>query len=142
MSPFGFGEKKERGRGFSVLAAREMKQDPKNESGGGGREGRKLSSPPPPRSFTFPRSLLLNQTETLATQAIDRLDRHLDRSVRTNRLCVVTLAMIADYDPSAPRFQFYPNGCYCRGRPNGPKYHSSSRSSEHILRRLARQRQS
>ena len=45
---------KERPRnGFSVLAARETKQEPNNESGGGGGEGRKLSSPPPPRSFTY-----------------------------------------------------------------------------------------
>ena len=35
--PFGFGAKKDRGTGFSVLAAREMKQEPKNESGGRGR---------------------------------------------------------------------------------------------------------
>ena len=34
--PFGFGAKKDRGTGFSVLAAREMKQEPKNESGGRG----------------------------------------------------------------------------------------------------------
>ena len=40
MFPFGFGAKKDRGTGFSVLAAREMKQEPKNESGGRGR-GRK-----------------------------------------------------------------------------------------------------
>ena len=49
-----FGAKKDRGTGFSVLAAREMKQEPKNESRGRER-GRKvsfLSSPPPPCSFT------------------------------------------------------------------------------------------
>ena len=52
--PFGFGTKKDRGTGFSVLAAREMKQEPNNESRGRER-GRKvsfLSSPPPPCSFT------------------------------------------------------------------------------------------
>ena len=63
------------------MAAREMKQKPKNESGGGGGEGRVsfLSSSPLPallltpffvRSLTLvPRSLLLNRMETLATQA-------------------------------------------------------------------------
>ena len=35
--PFGFGAKKDRGRGFSVLAAQEMTQEPKNERGGMGR---------------------------------------------------------------------------------------------------------
>ena len=40
MFPFGFRAKKDRGTGFSVLAAREMKQEPKNKSGGRGR-GRK-----------------------------------------------------------------------------------------------------
>ena len=67
--------------GFSVLTAREMKRAPKNERAGRWR-GRKetfLSSPPLPalllaplfaRSWTLvPRSLLLNRTETLATQA-------------------------------------------------------------------------
>ena len=62
------------------MAAREMKQEPKNESGGRGREVSFLSSPPLPalllapffaRSLTLvPRSLLLNRTETLATQAM------------------------------------------------------------------------
>ena len=33
---FGFGAKKDRGRGFSVLAAQEMTQEPKNERGRGG----------------------------------------------------------------------------------------------------------
>ena len=33
------GTKKDRGRGFLVLAAQEMKEEPKNEGGGG--EGRK-----------------------------------------------------------------------------------------------------
>ena len=67
--------------GFSVLTAREMKQEPKNESGGRGR-GRKetfLSSPPLlalllapffASSLTLvPRSLFLNRIETLAKQA-------------------------------------------------------------------------
>ena len=74
-------EQKNRGMGFSVLIAREMKREPKNERAGRWR-GRKetfLSSPPLPalllapffaRSWTLvPRSLLLNRTETLATQA-------------------------------------------------------------------------
>ena len=48
--------------GFSVLAAREMKQEPKNERGRSGRFSKSrglsasvsfLSSPPPPRSFTY-----------------------------------------------------------------------------------------
>ena len=61
------------------MAAREMKQEPNNESGGRGREVSFLSSPPLSalllapffaRSLTLvPRSLLLNRTETLATQA-------------------------------------------------------------------------
>ena len=58
-----------------------MKQEPKNESGGRGKGSVSfLSSPPPRSSFTgaifraglktlVPRSLLLNRTETLATQA-------------------------------------------------------------------------
>ena len=76
--PFGFGVKKDRGAGFSILAAREMKLVRKSERGGRGR-GRKetlQSSPPLPRAFTcaifcaflVPRSLLLNRAETLATQ--------------------------------------------------------------------------
>ena len=40
--PFGFGEKKDRGTGFSVLAAQEMEREPKNERWGGGRKGKKL----------------------------------------------------------------------------------------------------
>ena len=32
MFPFGFGAKKDRGTGFSVLAAREMKQEPKSSN--------------------------------------------------------------------------------------------------------------
>ena len=61
------------------MAAQEMKQEPKNESGGRGRDVSFLSSPPLPalllapffaRSLTLvPRSLLLNRTETIATQA-------------------------------------------------------------------------
>ena len=75
---FRFRAKKDRGTGFSVLAAREMKQEPKNESGGRGRgRGRKetplpalLLTPFFARSLTLvPRSLLLNRTETLASQA-------------------------------------------------------------------------
>ena len=52
--PFGFGAKKDRGTGFTVLAAREMKEEPKNESGrrGKGTKDSFLSSPPPPRSFS------------------------------------------------------------------------------------------
>ena len=50
---FGFGAKKDRGRGFSGLTAREMKREPFFA-----------------RSLTLvPRFLLLNRTETLATQA-------------------------------------------------------------------------
>ena len=79
MFSFGSGVKKDRGMGFSVLAARETKREPKNGRGGG--DGRKLflSSPPPPRSFTCAifravsdsrsRSLTLNHKETLTTQA-------------------------------------------------------------------------
>ena len=55
-------KKKNRGTGFSVLTAREMKREP--------------FFPTPSRSFTFarsltlvPRSLLLNRSEALATQA-------------------------------------------------------------------------
>ena len=62
---------------ISVLTAREMKGEPKNERGRRGR-GRKKTPPLPAlliasffaRSLTLvPRSLLLNRTETLATQA-------------------------------------------------------------------------
>ena len=42
--PFCFGAKKDRGTGFSVLAAREMKRGPKNERGGGEGEGRMETS--------------------------------------------------------------------------------------------------
>ena len=77
------GEKKDRGRetGFSALAAREMKRVPKNERGGRER-GRKETSflpLPLPALLLAPlfapsltlvlRSLFLNHTETLATQA-------------------------------------------------------------------------
>ena len=44
MFPFGFGAKKDRGRGLSVLTAREMKREPKNEKGEGEeKEGDKTS---------------------------------------------------------------------------------------------------
>ena len=72
-------------RKTSVLAAREMKREPKNERGGRGREGgREVSFPPHllpdlflttlfARSVTLvPRSLLVNRTETLAMQATIR----------------------------------------------------------------------
>ena len=48
------GAKTDRGKGFSVLAAREMKRQPQNKRGWTGR-GRKVSylpSPHPPRFFT------------------------------------------------------------------------------------------
>ena len=51
-----FRSKERPGTGFSVLAAREMKREPKTEIGGRGRgrkEGNFLSSQPPPRSFTY-----------------------------------------------------------------------------------------
>ena len=66
-------QKKKRRTGFSVLTAREMKREPKNERGG------ETLTPNPAlllapffaRSLTLvPRSLLLNRTETLATKAI------------------------------------------------------------------------
>ena len=67
------------GTGFSVLAAREMKQAPKKESGGRGR-GFPSFLPHPlsalllalyfaPSLTLVPRTLLLKRTETLATQA-------------------------------------------------------------------------
>ena len=60
MFPFGFGAKKDRGTGFLVLAAREMKRDPKNV----------LLEQFLAWSLTLaPLSLLLNRTETLVTQA-------------------------------------------------------------------------
>ena len=80
-------QKKDCGKGFSVLTAREMRREPKKKEGKGkGKEGLRkgrnvsfLSSPTPPRSFTcasfarsltlVPHFLLLNRTETLATQA-------------------------------------------------------------------------
>ena len=55
MFPFGFGAKKDQGTGFSVLAAREMKQEPKNESGGRGR-GRKETLADKPLDFENLRS--------------------------------------------------------------------------------------
>ena len=79
-----------------VLTSREMKREPKNERGGMGR-GKKetlfpsfLLQPLPAlllapffaRSLTLvPHSLLLNRTETLATQAYRRL-KHLDLTAR------------------------------------------------------------
>ena len=79
-----FRSKKDRGRRLSVLTAREMKREQKNERVGRGR-GRKERFPsflPHPlpalllapffaRSLTLvPHSLLLNRTKTLATQAM------------------------------------------------------------------------
>ena len=82
----GLGAKKDRGTGFSVLAAREMKHDPKNESGGRGRGMFPSFLPHPLRALLLtpffaqsltivPRSLLLNRTETLATQATWRHEK-------------------------------------------------------------------
>ena len=75
-----FRSKKDRGTGFSVLAAREMKREPKKwkRGEGEGKVGFSLPHPLPAlllapffaRSLTLvPRSLTLNHTETLATQA-------------------------------------------------------------------------
>ena len=48
-----------------------MKREPKNERGGGGGDPALLLAPFFARSLTLvPRPLLLNRTETLATQAI------------------------------------------------------------------------
>ena len=75
------GEKEDRGRetGFSALAAREMKRVLKNERGGRGRGRKETSFLPLPALLLAPlfapsltlvlRSLFLNHTETLATQA-------------------------------------------------------------------------
>ena len=41
VSPFGFGAKRDRGRGVSVLIAREIKREPKDKYGGGREEGKK-----------------------------------------------------------------------------------------------------
>ena len=49
----GFGAKKDRGTGFSVLAAREMKQESKNESGVCLQAFPSFFSLPPPRSCTY-----------------------------------------------------------------------------------------
>ena len=90
-----FGSKERPGgTGFSVLAAREMKHEPKNESGGrkrgrGRGRGRRrfpsfLPHPLPALLLTpffaqsltiVPRSLLLNRTETPATQATWRHEK-------------------------------------------------------------------
>ena len=68
MFPLGFGAKKDRGRGFSVLTEREMKRVPAL-----------LLAPFVARSLTLvPRSLLLNRTETLATQATFNLKRGIE----------------------------------------------------------------
>ena len=49
-----FQSKERQRNGFSVLAAREMKQERKMKVGGGGGGGEGfLSSPPPPCSFTY-----------------------------------------------------------------------------------------
>ena len=57
--PFGFVAKKDRGKGFSALTAREMKREPAL-----------LLAPIFSQSLTLvPHSLPLNRTETLATQA-------------------------------------------------------------------------
>ena len=57
MFPLGFGVKKDRGTGFSVLAAGEMKQEPNNESGGRGRgRGRKETLADKPLDFENLRS--------------------------------------------------------------------------------------
>ena len=66
MFPFGFGAKKDRGMGRSVLAAREMKRGPKNPTHSPLFYLRHFS-----RGLLtlVPSSLTLNHTETLATQA-------------------------------------------------------------------------
>ena len=59
MFLLGFGAKKDRGTGFSVLAAGEMKQEPNNESGGRGRgrgRGRKETLADKPLGFENLRS--------------------------------------------------------------------------------------
>ena len=75
------------------MVAQEMKREPKNERGGRGR-GRKETFLPDPlpavllapffaRSLTLvPRSLLLNRTETLATQAETLLGVRRDGCIR------------------------------------------------------------
>ena len=49
MFLFSFGAKKDQGTGFSVVTAREMKREPKNERGGrgGGGEGKKTLADKP-----------------------------------------------------------------------------------------------
>ena len=78
--PFGFGAKKDRGRGLSVLTAREIKREPKIK-----KKEKPYPNPNPPYNprpsplfyikpffawslTVVPRSLVLNGTETLATQ--------------------------------------------------------------------------
>ena len=53
MFPFGFGAKKDRGTAFSVLAVREMKQEPKNESEGRGRGRKEHKRRPRVVGFTY-----------------------------------------------------------------------------------------
>ena len=55
MFPFGFGAKKDQGRGLSILTAREMKREPKSERGGRGR-GRKETLADKPLDFENLRS--------------------------------------------------------------------------------------
>ena len=85
MFPFSFGAKKTGGTGFSVLTAREIKQEPKNERGEGCFTCAIFFAP----SLTLvPHSLLLNRTETLATQVIStckHIQRHCARSCEKSR---------------------------------------------------------
>ena len=84
VSPFVFGAKRDRGRGVSVLIAREIKREPKDKRRGRERGRKEIAFPsflPQPlpalllaplfaRSLSLvPRSLFLNRTEMLATQA-------------------------------------------------------------------------
>ena len=69
-----------RGTGFSVLAARKVEREPKNETGGG--EVSFLSSPSPPRSFTrhifrtaFWHSFLVLCSKTARKRFLRRLPR-------------------------------------------------------------------
>ena len=56
-----FWSKRDRGRGFSVLIAREMKQEPKNERGGRGREGRIRCEKTGNKRVICPATLLQNK---------------------------------------------------------------------------------